>query len=74
MEVQNENMEVEEKIAEDLSFSREKTHTRLFLPAPLYLLLSPPYIFKIPKMSLYNISDYVIRKSFFKFVISFRII
>jgi len=47
--------------------------TRLFLPAPPYLLLSPPYISKFPKMPLHNILDYVIRKSFFKFVISFRI-
>jgi len=44
-----------------------------FLPAPPYLLLSPPYIFEFPKMSLYNILNYVIWKSFFKFIINFQI-
>jgi len=33
---------------------------RLFLPAPPYLLLSPPYIFEFSKMLLNNIPDYVI--------------
>jgi len=37
---------------------------RLFLPAPAYVLLSPAYIFVFPKISLYNISDYIIWKSF----------
>jgi len=32
----------------------------LFLPAPPYILLPPPYIFIFSKILLHNIPDYVI--------------
>ena len=41
-----------------------------FLQLP-YILLSPPKIFIFPKISLCKIPDYIIRKSFFRCMISF---
>jgi len=73
MEVREGYMEVQEETAcRDIS-KRRRTIKRLFLPATPYILLPPSYNYIFPKIPLCNITDYVIQKSFFKFIIRFWI-